>query len=72
MMQHKSQMTSVLIRILALVQTQFQSQVQVIRTDNGSEFVNHAYNQLFKNVGIIHQHTCAYTPQQNRVVERKH
>ncbi|XP_049378051.1 uncharacterized protein LOC125842777 [Solanum stenotomum] len=28
--------------------------------------------QLFKDLGIIHQRTCPYTPQQNRVAERKH
>ena len=54
------------------MKTQFYKVVKVVKTDNGSEFVNSFYCSLFKKLGIIHQTTCAYTPQQNGVVERKH
>ncbi|XP_075085054.1 uncharacterized protein LOC142168292 [Nicotiana tabacum] len=57
---------------LSFVQTQFNKKVKIIRTDNGTEFVNSVCDTLFKNLGIIHQRTRAYTPQQNGVVERKH
>ncbi|KAF3646377.1 hypothetical protein FXO38_19192 [Capsicum annuum] len=46
--------------------------VKVIRTDNGSEFVNDSCTSLFTKLGIIHQRSCPYTPQQNGIAERKH
>ena len=46
--------------------------VQVVRTDNGTEFFNSKCSVLFSSLGIVHQSSRAYTPQQNSVVERKH
>lgn len=46
--------------------------MKVLRTDNGSEFVNHKCQTLLSQLGIIHQKTVSYSPQQNGRVERKH
>lgn len=35
-------------------------------------FLNTILSTLFNSLDIIHQTTCAYTPQRNGVVERKH
>lgn len=43
-----------------------------MRTDNGLEFVNSNCQKNFSEIGIEHQKSCAYTPQQNCVIERKH
>ncbi|XP_019179564.1 PREDICTED: uncharacterized protein LOC109174776 [Ipomoea nil] len=43
--------------------------IHSVRTDNGREFFMEAF---CNEKGIIHQKSCAYTPQQNGVVERKH
>lgn len=43
-----------------------------MRSDNGSEFVNARVQGLFAKKGILHQHSCVYSPQQNGVVERRH
>ncbi|KAL2227014.1 UNVERIFIED_CONTAM: Retrovirus-related Pol polyprotein from transposon RE2 [Sesamum indicum] len=46
--------------------------VQAIRTDNGSEFLSFSFQHLLQTSRIVHQRSCAYTPQQNGVVECKH
>ncbi|KAK1425214.1 hypothetical protein QVD17_20561 [Tagetes erecta] len=55
-----------------LVQTQFGKVIKVCRSDNGTEFTNNKLQLFFNKNGVIHQTSCAYTPQQNGIVERKH
>lgn len=55
-----------------MIDTQFHVKVKKVRSDNGTEFVSDECQQLFLTLGIQHQKCCAYTPQQNGVVERKH
>ncbi|XP_075106983.1 uncharacterized protein LOC142179975 [Nicotiana tabacum] len=42
------------------------------RSDNGCELFNSHMSELLQSLGIIHQSSCIYTPQQNGVVERRH
>jgi len=44
--------------------------LKCIRSDNGTEYVNKAFDGFVKTNGIIRQLTTAYTPQQNGVAER--
>lgn len=44
--------------------------IKCVRSDNGAEFCNHAFDKLFKATGIKHQKTVPYTPEQNGVAER--
>ncbi|KAL0405762.1 UNVERIFIED_CONTAM: Retrovirus-related Pol polyprotein from transposon RE2 [Sesamum latifolium] len=69
---NKTHVFSTISSFLTSASTQFQAQVKVVRSDNGSEFTNDNCQNLFKSLGIIHQRSCPYTPQQNGVVERKH
>jgi len=55
-----------------MINTQFGLKVKVLRTDNGTKFLNSKCKELFSSLGIVHQTSCSYTPQQNGVVERKH
>nr|AAT40538.2 Integrase core domain containing protein [Solanum demissum] len=55
-----------------MLQTQFKAEIQTVRSDNGGDFVNSNLAKWCKDLGIVHQKTCAYTPQQNGVAERKH
>ncbi|CAI8617424.1 unnamed protein product [Vicia faba] len=50
---------------------QCDSKIQVIRSDNGKEYISHQFNYFCEEAGIEHQLTTPYTPQQNGVVERK-
>ncbi|CAL9004132.1 unnamed protein product, partial [Prunus brigantina] len=47
------------------MKTQFNAQIQILRSDNGGEFVNHDFQTYFQQHGIIHEMTCPQTPQQN-------
>jgi transposase InsO family protein len=44
--------------------------VQAVRSDRGGEFVNKRLGDFFKDTGIEHQLSAAYTPQQNGSAER--
>ncbi|KAM1906652.1 hypothetical protein ACFX14_026396 [Malus domestica] len=42
-----------------------------LRTDNGGEYSSSEFSQYLRECRIRHQYTCANTPQQNGVAERK-
>ncbi|KAE8675430.1 putative RING/U-box superfamily protein [Hibiscus syriacus] len=42
-----------------------------LRTDNGGEYISNEFSQYLRECRIRHQYTCANTPQQNGVAERK-
>ncbi|KAE8692620.1 tir-nbs resistance protein [Hibiscus syriacus] len=42
-----------------------------LRTDNGGEYRSNEFSQYLRKCRIRHQYTCANTPQQNGVAERK-
>jgi IS30 family transposase len=54
-----------------MVLAQFQTKIQVFRSDNGKEYFNKALRKYFLEKGIVHQSSCNDTPQQNGIVERK-
>ncbi|KAL8090596.1 hypothetical protein AgCh_039879 [Apium graveolens] len=72
LIKYKTEVYSVLQSFLNYVENHFHTTVQFIRSDNAMELSAGNCAQLYKDRGIIHQTTCAYTPQQNGVVERKH
>ncbi|GJU72433.1 retrovirus-related pol polyprotein from transposon TNT 1-94 [Tanacetum coccineum] len=45
--------------------------VKCLRTDNGTEFVNHTLREYYKKVVISHETSVASSPQQNGVIERR-
>ncbi|CAL8168983.1 unnamed protein product [Prunus armeniaca] len=53
------------------MKTQFNAQIQILRSDNDGEFVNHDFQTYFQQHGIIHETTSPQTLQQNGVTERK-
>ena len=67
----KGEVSSKFQQFYQMVETQFHARIQVLRSDNGGEFLNHDLNQFLQDHGIIHQRSCPYTPQQNGVAERK-
>nr|GEV09005.1 hypothetical protein [Tanacetum cinerariifolium] len=67
----KDEMPEVIRNILKKIFIRLQAPVIIVRTDNGTEFKNHALKEYFDSVGITHETSVAKTPQQNGVVERK-
>lgn len=53
-----------------LVENQTQRRLKCLRTDNGLEFCNNAFDKICKDTGVKRHKTCPYTPQQNGVSER--
>jgi hypothetical protein len=55
----------------ALVETQSEKKIKVLRIENGGEYVNNEIHNIFHEAGIHLQHTVPYTSHQNEVVEWK-
>lgn len=66
----KSEVKETFCTFQALVERQTNAKIKSIRTDNGSEFVNRELELHLSSVGIEHQTTVPYSPQQNGVAER--
>jgi transposase InsO family protein len=54
-----------------MTQNEFDVKVKNIRSDNGIEFKNTQVDNFLDEEGIKHEFSTTYTPQQNRVIERK-
>jgi transposase InsO family protein len=61
----------VLNKFLRKTQNEFDAKVKNIRSDNGIEFKNTQVDNFLDEEGIKHEFSTTYTPQQNRVIERK-
>ena len=71
LMRHKDEVFECFKDFCAYVKTQFKVQVQMIRTDNGTEYVNRRLGEFLSDQGILHQTSCPDTPPQNGVAEQK-
>jgi transposase InsO family protein len=73
-MKFKSEVADIFMKFKAWVETQSESKMHVIRSNNGNngtEYTCEKFNKFCEDAGIEHQLTAPYTPQQNGVVERK-
>jgi hypothetical protein len=69
-MKHKDEVLKCFQNFCALVENQFNTQVKILRTDNGIEYVNKEFNAFLSRNGILHQTSCPDTPPQNGVAGR--
>lgn len=70
-MKLKYQITDIFEKFKDWTKTQSKNKIQVIKSDNGIECTSERFNRFCEDVGIKHQLTTPYTPQQNGVVEKK-
>ncbi|KAA0059996.1 putative tRNA pseudouridine synthase [Cucumis melo var. makuwa] len=68
---YKYEVPSIFQNFYHTIKTQFHTKIAILRSDNGREFQNHNLSEFLASKGIVHQTSCAYTPQQNGVAERK-
>lgn len=71
LLKEKSELGCIFQKLNTLIQTQFQTKIQVLKTDNAREYFETSLGNYLKSHCIIHQSSCVDTPQQNGVVERK-
>ncbi|GJW19581.1 putative ribonuclease H-like domain-containing protein [Tanacetum coccineum] len=67
----KDETSEILCNLIIGLENQLSHNVKIIRCDNGTEFKNHAMNELCAKKGIKREFSVARTPQQNGVAERK-
>ena len=67
----KSKATPCFKKFAKRAQNEFDVKIKKIRSDNGKEFVNTHIEDYCDEVGIKHEVSSTYTPQQNGIVERK-
>ena len=71
LLKSKSEVIEVFKDFHNLVKNHFTSQIQTLRSDNGSEYMSHIMKQYLNIHRILHQTSCVGTPQQNDIAERK-
>ena len=70
-LQDNASVASIFKKFAKNAQNQIDVKIKKIRSDNGKEFDNTNIEEYCEEVGIKHEFTSTYTPQQNGVVERK-
>ncbi|GLC60440.1 hypothetical protein PLESTB_001612800 [Pleodorina starrii] len=66
----KSDVPQAVREVLTLWQTQTGDKVRRVHTDRGTEYVNNDLLAAFKDLGILHEKTAPYSPEQNGAAER--
>ncbi|KAJ9541315.1 hypothetical protein OSB04_027821 [Centaurea solstitialis] len=71
LMKEKSATTHIFKTFHSMIRTQFNANIKILRSDNGTEYVNEVLGSYLTENGIVHHSSCTNTPQQNGVAERK-
>ena len=72
LMRFKSETIFFLKSFFRMVETQFGCCIKCIHSDNGAEFFSHDLISFFRDCGVVQQHSCISTVQQNGVPKQKH
>lgn len=70
-LKEKSAALAVFKQFKALVEIESNCKLCTLRSDRGGEYTSNAFQVFCRDNGIRHQLTTAYTPQRNRIAERK-
>ena len=70
-MKNRVELFSIFQKFYVEIQTQFNISIHVLRDDNAKEYFSAPFTLFMPQHGILHQSSCAHTPQQNGIAERK-
>ena len=70
-MKTRVELFSIFQKFHAKIRTQFNISIRILRSDNAIEYFSMPFSSFMSSHGILHQSSCAYTPQHNGVAERK-
>ncbi|RDX81895.1 hypothetical protein CR513_37378, partial [Mucuna pruriens] len=62
LMKHKYEVCQIFVDFFCLVKNQFNKSIKRLRLDNGTEFVNLEFSKFLKDIGVVHELTCVYSP----------
>ena len=71
LMKNRSEVFSIFQSFCAEIKNQFGTSISILRSDNAREYFSTQFQTFLSSQGILHQSSCAHTPQQNGVAERK-
>lgn len=61
-MRNKSEVGDIIRKYIALIRTQFNTTIKVLRSDKETEYVNNELRDFLNNLGIHYQTSYVYTP----------
>jgi hypothetical protein len=70
-MKDKSEVSNIFQCFSKMIETQFDTKISILRSDNGTEYFNKNLKEFSQHKGIQQQSTYPSTPQQNGTAERK-
>ena len=71
LMKTRVQLFSIFQKFHVEICTQVNTSIRILRSDNTKEYFSTSFSSFMSSHEILHQSTCAYTPQQNGVTEHK-
>ncbi|XP_062107930.1 lysine-specific demethylase JMJ26-like isoform X2 [Humulus lupulus] len=71
LMKEKFEVTKIFTDFYSMIETQFQTKISILRSDNGTEYFNKILGSFLSGKGILYQSSCPDTPEQNGLAERK-
>lgn len=72
LMKERKEFFSMFLSFITEICTQYSATVKTFRSGNALEYTSSHFKQYFESRSIIHETSCAYTPNQNGVAEHKH
>lgn len=68
---NKSDVFLIFCKFYVFIVTQFNGSIKYLQSDGGGEYMSKKFKQFLDSKGMIHHISCAHTPQQNGLAERK-